>query len=178
MAPPAQKGWKQTLRHEFIDYLLTFVYLALYFGAFVEYRRLILAEYRITYFNYGFAVIQALILAKVVLIGDIFLGKALKDKPLAIPTLWNSFTFTIWVVIFSLLEHIIMALLHHKGVAGGLKEFMGGGEDELLARCMVVFFSFIPFFAFRQLTRVLGEGKLWNLFFHTSHGTDSPGKTD
>jgi hypothetical protein len=29
----------------------------------------------------------------------------------------------------------------------------------------VIFVAFVPFFAFRELGRVLGEGKIWALFF-------------
>ena len=31
--------------------------------------------------------------------------------------------------------------------------------------CLVIFVAFIPFFAFRELGRVLGEGKIRTLFF-------------
>jgi hypothetical protein len=37
--------------------------------------------------------------------------------------------------------------------------------DEMLIRNLVVFSFLIPFFAFWELRRVLGEGKLFDLFF-------------
>jgi hypothetical protein len=43
--------------------------------------------------------------------------------------------------------------------------FLGKGYHEVLAGSMVVFVAFIPFFAFRELGRVLGEGKIRTLFF-------------
>ncbi len=167
MPTPIKLPWKQRLWHEFIDYWLTVLYLAVYFGAFTVYRRLILAGYEIEYLNYGFALIQALILAKVILVGDLFLTKPFKNKPLAIPTLFRTVTFTIWVVIFSILEHTVRGLLRNEGLAGGANELLGKGKYELLANCLVVFFTFIPFFALRESNRVLGEGKIWNLFFHS-----------
>ena len=36
--------------------------------------------------------------------------------------------------------------------------------DELLARTLVVLVAFVPFFAFGEIARVLGEGKLSELF--------------
>jgi hypothetical protein len=50
---------------------------------------------------------------------------------------------------------------------------MRAGKDELLARCMIMFVAFIPFFAFEELERVLGEGKLSKLFFRRRSATES-----
>ena len=69
------------------------------------------------------------------------------------------------VGLFAVLEHTIGALFHGKGFAGGFRELMNEGKYELLARCLLTFFAFIPFFAFRELARVMGEGKLRALFF-------------
>jgi len=165
-AEPAKSAWKQRVRQEFIQYWINFVYLAVFQGAFAWYRRLILDEYRIGYLNYGTAVIEALILAKVVLIGDALgLSRGHKDKPLIYPTLYKAVVFSGFVGLFAILEHMIGGLLHGKGLAGGLVTFWNEGIYELLARCLVTFFAFIPFFAFRELGTVLGEGKLQNLFF-------------
>ena len=159
-------GWKQRVRKEFIEYWITVLYLALYFGAFVVYRRLILAKHEIEYLNYGIALVQAMVLGKVIMIGELMrLGRAGKDRPLIIPTLMNSTIFTAWVAVFSVLEHIAKALLQGHGAAAGLREFVQLGSHELLASSVVVFFTFIPFFAFKELERAIGKGALWNLFF-------------
>jgi hypothetical protein len=41
----------------------------------------------------------------------------------------------------------------------------GKGSHELLAGCLVIFVAFIPFFAFRELGRALGQQKIRALFF-------------
>ena len=48
-------------------FALVAAYLFFFFGAFNNYRRLILREYDIEYFQYGISLIEALILGKVVL---------------------------------------------------------------------------------------------------------------
>lgn len=157
-----------------MDYAINFMYLAVFFGLFTWYRRLILDEYRIAYLNYSFSVIQALVLAKVIMIGDILrLGRRLQERPLIFTTLYNTVVFTIWVLLFIVLEHTVGGLLRGKGLTGGLEEIMSRGGYELLARCMVVFFAFIPFFAFRELGLVLGEGKLRELFFRRRDDKES-----
>ena len=55
---------KQKAKHELIEYAVNVAYLAIVFAAFTWYRRLILASYDITYTNYWFALIQALILGE------------------------------------------------------------------------------------------------------------------
>jgi hypothetical protein len=47
---------------------------------------------------------------------------------------------------------------------GGVADFFGKGH-ELLANSLVVFVAFIPFFGVKELGRVLGQDKIWALFF-------------
>jgi len=140
------------------------------------YRRLLLAEYKIIYLHYGFALFKALVLAKVIMIGDILgLGRRLQDKPLIFTTLYKTFLFTILVGIFNALEYLVEGALHGEGLdlAKGITE-LWANADEVLARSLVVIFTFIPFFAFRELGRVLGERKIRDLFFRrrTTAGID------
>jgi hypothetical protein len=144
------------------------LYLTLVFAAFTQYRRFILAAHDITYANYGFAVIEALILAKVIMIGDVLrLGRSLENKALIYSTLLKTVVFSLFVGAFTLIEHVIKSLWMGKGFTAGLVNFLGKGYHELLAGCLVIFVAFIPFFAFRELGRVLGEGKIWTLFFRS-----------
>jgi hypothetical protein len=161
-----KKSLKEKIFHEMVEYWVTFCYLTLVFAAFTQYRRFVLAAHDITYTNYGIAVIEALILAKVVLIGDALrLGRNLDQRPLIYSTLFRTVVFTLFVALFSIIEHAIKGLWHGKGVAGGIDDFFGKGPHELLANSLVVFVSFIPFFAFKELGRVLGVEKIRALFF-------------
>ncbi len=156
---------KQKLIHELAEYSFNAAYLALFFGGFIMYKRLILAEFQIGYEDYGIVLIKALILAKVIMLGDILrLGRKLEDRPLIFPTLYKGVVFSVWVAVFGIFEHVLKGLLHGKGLAGGIEELLSEGKYELLAQCMVVFLALIPFFAFRELERVLGEGKVSGLF--------------
>jgi hypothetical protein len=167
-------GWKDKAFREMVEYYIIFMYLAVFFGLFTWYRRLILAEYQISYLHYGVSVIKALVLAKVIMVGRaLHLGRRFKDHPLILPTLYKTVVFAIFVGIFDIVESTIIGLLHGKGVAGGFDEFMSAGMDELLARCMVAFVAFIPFFAFDELEQVLGEGKIGKLFFRRRSAAES-----
>ena len=153
------------------EYWINVVYLSLMFAAFTQYRRFVLAAHDITYTNYGVAVLEALILAKVVMMGDVLrLGRGLEQKPLVYPTLCKTGVFSLFVGAFTLIEHVIKGLWRGEGLTGGLVDLLGKGHHELLANSLVVFVAFIPFFAIRELGRVLGEGKLRTLFFQSRTG--------
>jgi hypothetical protein len=166
-SPDKQKGnWKDKIFHELVEYWINVGYLTLVFAAFTQDRRFILAAHDITYANYGFAVIEALILAKVIMIGDVFrVGRGLENKPLIYPTLYKTFVFTLFVAVFTVCEHLIKGLWNGTGLMGGFAEFLGKGPHELLANSLVVFVAFFPFFGVKELGRVFGENKIRALFF-------------
>jgi len=170
-----KRSWKDILFHEMVEYWLNFIYLALVFAAFTQYRRFVLAAYDITYTNYWVAVIEALILAKVIMIGAVVrLGRGLEDKPLIYPTLYKAVVFTLLVIAFAVIEHAVKGLWRGVGLMGGLAEFFGKGFHELLAGSLVIFVALIPFFGVKELGRVLGEEKIRALFFRSRAAESSP----
>ncbi|MDB6151971.1 MAG: conserved rane protein of unknown function [Chthoniobacteraceae bacterium] len=168
--------WKQRFTRELVEYWTNAAYLAFFFSAFTTYRRLILAEYEIDYSQYGAGLIEALILAKVILIGNaLHLGREQENKPLIFSTLYKAFVFTVFVGIFEILEHTFLGWWHGKGLMGGIVELRTNGIYVFWAKCIVTFSVFIPFFAFSELGRVLGRGKLSDLFFRGKTDTNPPG---
>jgi hypothetical protein len=157
----------EKVRHELIEYAFNVVYLTLVFAAFTQYRRFLLAEYSITYTNYWVGLIGALILGKVIMIGSVFrLGRWLEDKPLIIPTIYKALIFSVFVLVLRVVEYAIKGLLHGDGLAAALVEFFAQkGIDEVLANLLVVLVTLIPFFAVKELGRVLGRERVAALFF-------------
>jgi len=157
---------KQRVLHEVAEYWINFVYVAFFLVAFTWYRRLVLAEYHIVYMHYWFPVIEAAVLAKVIIIGDLLqLGRRLDQQPLIIPTLYRTVVFTVWIAVFDILEATLRGLIHRQGLMGGLEELANRDWHEWVAACVVAFVAFIPFFAFKQLELVLGEDRLRPLFW-------------
>jgi hypothetical protein len=157
---------KKKIVHEMVEYWINVCYLMLVFAAFTQYRRFILASHDITYTNYGFAVIEALILAKVIMIGAVLrVGRGLEDKPLIYPTLYKTAVFTLFVGVFTVLENVVKVLWKGTGFTGDIVDFLGKGPHEFLANALIVFVAFIPFFGVKELARVLGEDKIRALFF-------------
>ena len=113
--------------------------------------------------------IEALILGKVIMIGGAFrLGRGFEAKPLIYPTLYKSVVFTIFVGVFKIIEHGIIIMWKE----GSATEFFIKLSEiwflEVFANSLVILVAFIPFFAVKELERVLGENKIGKLFFQDS----------
>jgi len=162
-----EPGLKEKALRELKEFWIIAVYLALVFAAFTWYRRLILREFDITYVHYGVALVEALVIAKVILIGRaIGLGERYqRDKGLIPAALFKSVVYGCFVALFSVLEHLIEGLIHGKHVADILHGLAGPRRDEILARTLVLMITFVPFFAFWELSRLLGDGKMSGLLF-------------
>ena len=157
---------KERIRREMIEYAINVAYLAIVFAAFTQYRRLLLSAYDITYTDYFVAVIQALVLGKVLMIGSMLrLARGMETRPLIYPTLYKTIAFSVLVGVFKVLEHGIKELVGGHGFLAGIGDMTKDRVYEVLANCLVVFVALIPFFAFRELGRVLGEKKIRELFF-------------
>ena len=104
---------KQKAIHEFREYLTVLLFLAPLFGAFSTYRMLLQGWFREGSFEYGTALINALILSKIILIGEYLrVGKRQENRPLIYSTVYKSFVFTLLVAVFHVLEDAIKGLLH------------------------------------------------------------------
>ena len=168
-----KKELKQKIQHELKHYWLIVLYMAIFFGAFSNYRRLLLAHHGISYEDYGIAVIRALVLSKVVLVAETLrLGRGYEEKPLIVPTLYKTFLFTVCVVVFDIAEGLVRGLIGGLGPMGAVDEVISRFNYEWLSRALVIFFAFIPLFAVRELRRVLGAG-VTDVFFRRRSTTEA-----
>ncbi len=114
------------------------------------------------YFAYGAALLNAFIITKVILIGEaMHFGKKYEGKSLIYSCLYKAFLYGLLVFAFHVVEEMVKLLIHGRDFAGAFQIRL----DDLLARSVVIFGSFIPFFAFRELGRVIGPEKMRALFF-------------
>ena len=163
---------KQEAKHEFEELAAVFLYLSFFFCALSTYSMLLLGNFHVSYFSYGAALINALVISKVILIGEsVHLGKKQEHRPLFLSALNKAFLFGLLVFAFHIVEEEIKRLVHGETLATAWHAMR---FDDLLGRSIVVFCTFIPLFAFMELRRVLGEGNFRALFFRTG----ATGKSD
>jgi hypothetical protein len=156
---------KQRAYHELKEYLLIAFYLWLVFGLFVLYKAVILNQEHVGVIAHGVALINALVLGKFALIARAFhLGEGHDDAPLIYPTLLKSALFSIVLGCCKILEDALIGYFHGKSFLDAISDIAGGTLWGILTMTLLLFVLLIPFFAFGELSRVLGEGKLAQLF--------------
>lgn len=156
---------RQKFAEEITAYLIDAVYLFFLLGTFAVYRRLLLAEYEISYLHYGITLIEALVLAKILFLGRLMhVDRGFENKPLIVPTIWKSFVFSLLVGGFAVIEATIRGLIDGQEATNSLREFNGAGKFALVGKCVVTFFALVPFFGLKEIGRVLGRGKLKGMF--------------
>lgn len=162
---PKHAALKQKAIHEGQEFAGIFLYLAFFFCAVATNQRLLLNDYHISYFSYGAALINAAVIAKVILIGEYArVGRRQEARPLLWVAISKAFLFSLLVLAFHIVEEIVKLIVHGEKVVEALHRIR---IDLLLSHCVVVFCTFIPLFAFRELQRVLGEESFRALFFRT-----------
>jgi hypothetical protein len=73
--------------------------------------------------------------------------------------------FSVVVAGCKILEEAAVGLYHGKSFAQSIGDLGGGTLKGILILTVLLFVMLIPFFAFGELRRVLGEGQLTQLFF-------------
>jgi hypothetical protein len=162
--PSAQPGLKQKTIHELWELAWIFFYLAFFFCSLELYSVLLLRDFNVKYLNFGFAVINALVVAKIILLGEYAkLGRKYEQRPLIQSAAYKALTFVLLVFVFHLVEELVKQFLHAGHFRGAFSETH---INDVIGRGVVVFCTFLPLFAFRELRRVLGEQQFVDLFFH------------
>lgn len=161
-----KSNWKKKIIHEFHLYLLYTLFLTIVFIAFSTYRRLLLGEAPFNSIHIGYNILESLILAKIILLGQGFgLGEKFRNRPLIYPTMYKAIVFIFFVFIFSIMEHFIVGFFTSGVMENLYKSFKEKELYSILDKLIILFFVFVLFFAIVEANRALGEGKLFNLFF-------------
>lgn len=156
---------KEKIKHEIEVYLMYSFFLALLFFTFTVYERVLLGGDN-SLIPYGFCIINALILAKIVMIGEaIHIGKHFHNKPLIFPVLFKTIMFCLLVLVFTIVERFIEGFIHGKTILEINTQFKNADFNLAFAKICVMFFVFIFFFSVLETSRVLGDNKLFTMFF-------------
>jgi hypothetical protein len=142
-----------------------FAYLYVIFTLFRLHEYVILKENGLSFARFGFGAIKALVLAKVMLLGDeMKLGKRLSNQPLAYRIVERSAIFAIFFLGFEFLEQIVRGLFTGKTIAEGILE-PGASLLGSLIDTMTIWVMLIPYFAFNEIRLVYGADNVLRLLF-------------
>ena len=155
------RGQKKSLRtkavEEVIRFLILFAYLWIVFLVFFIHEWIVLAHNHIGFKFYGLAAINSLVLAKIMLIAeDMRFTKAFERRSLISPIAYKSALFTMLLISAYLLEEVIVGAFRGKGLAESFPRVGDGTVWGILAMAFVLCLALVPFFAFREMARVMG----------------------
>lgn len=161
---------KPSLKSRAISELRKFIVITLYlwalFALFSLYRRMILQAHGVSVWEQSFAIVKALIFAKVILIAQALdLGAWLRKYRLVYSVLGSAFLFTIVLLAFHIFEQAMRALVKGLPLATSIADFGGGTLQGFLTVGSIFFVALVPFFVFEEVSRAIGGQALWDLFF-------------
>jgi hypothetical protein len=150
---------------EFKRFVAVFLYLWVVFALLSIHETIIRAQNHLDYGAHTFAVINAFIFAKVLLVGDYLrLGDRFKHKPLVYPVLYKCLVFSALLTGFHIVERTFSGVVGGKTFSESFSEIGGRTLIGIVSISTLAFVMLIPFFAFRELGRMIGEEELRALF--------------
>ena len=164
--PSGKRSLKDRAVSELEKYAVIAAYLWVLFALFGLHRQLV-QGHGVSGWQQGFAIINALVFGKVMLIGEAFeLGKAKSSRALAWVVLRKSLIFALLLIAFHIGEEAIRAWFKGLPVSDAVTS-LGGSLAGVVAYGAIFFVVLIPFYALQETGRVLGSAALWNLLFKT-----------
>jgi hypothetical protein len=162
--PAAKKSLKDRAVSELEKYAVISLYLWVLFALFGLHRQLV-QGHGVSVWQQGFALINALVFGKVILIGEALeLGKAKSDQSLAWIVVRKSLIFAILLIAFHILEEAIRGWFKGLPVSDAVAS-LGGSLGGVAAYGAIFFVVLLPFYALQETARVLGGDAVWRLFF-------------
>ena len=166
MSSERSQKLKEKAIEEFRAFLIMAVYLWLVFALMLLNEAVVLKKPNFNFLAQGFAVINALVLAKVMLIADdLGYGRELDHLPLIWPILYKSISYALLFVIFHEFEHFVVAWINGKLSTFSLPTLAGGSWAGAACVWAAMTLSLMPFFAIREISKLIGTGRVWRLMF-------------
>jgi hypothetical protein len=148
------------LLKELKSFLIIVAYLWLVFFVFMMHEWTVLASHQISFRFYGLAVVNALVLGKIMLIAEhLHFADRFEVKPLIYPIAYKSIAFSVLLMAAYIIEEIAVGLFHGKTVAESFPEIGGGGLAGVLTTAAIMCVALVPFFSFREIARIVGEAE-------------------
>jgi hypothetical protein len=167
-AETAEPAGKQSLKDRAVSelekYAVISAYLWVLFALFGLHRQLV-QGHGVSVWQQGFALINALVFGKVILIGEALeLGRDKLGRALAWVVFRKSLIFAILMIAFHICEEAVRAWFKGLPLSDAVTS-LGGSLAGVVAYGAIFFVVLIPFYAFQETGRILGSAAVWNLFF-------------
>lgn len=164
-APPA-RSLRTRITHEFQRFLILFLYLWALLGLFVLNQDLIERSAGNAFLFQGFAILNAFILAKVMLAAEhLDVGRRLARQPLFVTIVLEALLCTALFMLVHVLERVLVGMHHGQSLSESVPSFGGGGLAGSAIVAAIIFVSLLPFFTFKHVARAIGPDRLQAILF-------------
>jgi len=161
------------LREELRKYLLVSGYLFVCFVVLLLYRSAVLRETGQHIAPVGTALVKALVLGKFLLIGEAAgIGTRVRSSTLLQRIGLRTLLLTGLLIVLTIVEEVVVGLVHHVPPAAALAEFLGNALPEKLAGILVMVLVLLPLVAVTEMRRNMGPSA-WSHLLRPPTG-DSP----
>ncbi len=150
---------KDKLRAELHKFLWVSGYLYICLLALLLYKAAVLSGSGVHVLSFGYAAGKALILGKFILIGEaVRLGARQEARSVLQLILRRSVLFLLLLIALSIVEELLVGLLHGRSLSHTFAEFIAKGVPELLANCLMMMLVLVPLMTIMEASRAFGEG--------------------
>jgi hypothetical protein len=157
------------LRHELVELGIISLYVYICLAAIMLYKTALLRKYSIEFTPFGIAAVKSLIIAKFIMLGHTFrLGERHRGMPLAHFVAIQVGMFAALVIALSVIEEVVVALLHHRPVAEVFVRIQDGDWLLILADAVLLCLFLTPYIGLRAINDSLEPGRLHRMFFGDS----------
>lgn len=162
---------KHVAAEELRRYLISFAYIWVLLSLFVLHEEIALRAHgaerqSIPFAPHGFALVNALVLAKVaIMVEGLRLGTRIKPEPLIFPIVIEALILAVLFVAMHVLESVIGGWIHGRSLAMSVPAVAGGGTEGILLATLAFFVAMLPFCGFRQITTAIGWPRMRAILF-------------
>ena len=161
-----QQTIKQRALREVRSFLVLFLYLWVLLGLFRLSEAVAARQHGEAIVLQGFAVVNALVLAKVMLvIEDLELARWIRAKPTIVVILYEAIVCTLLFLCFHVVERLVVDGFRGGAVSANDLSVGGGGVLGVVIVAVILFVSLLPFFAFKNVARAIGTERMRRILF-------------
>ncbi len=163
MSEHSKKGLKEKAEEEAKAFFPVFLYVWFLLAVLGVHKSIVLSQAHIIQ-HQGFAVAKALAFAKVLFVANkMGIGRIFDKKPLIAPILFKSALFGLLLIGMDILEQALLERFWPAHVDHDAIDLTN--LRMLLSVGLITFAALIPFFGFREFSKVIGEAELHKLLF-------------
>lgn len=163
---PTDETHHKTFLQRISHFLIIAAYLWLLMSVYTLHNAVLASEWNLLA-HLGDVTVKALLFGKFVLIAEhLHLGRRAERLPLIWPILIKAALFAVVIIGFELLEERLVDWLRPSHAAAGEGAMPLSTLSDVAALAFMLFIALVPFFAVNELSRILGQDRLRELFFH------------